>query len=623
MSEDNEHEENAPKKKISLGKILGRLVKLSLILGVFLFIGLTILANIGGNSPVLHEAIEEVLSQKTGYKAKIHTFNRMSFFPDINIDIEHVEFRKMISTTQETGEMLTEAYGEPVMLVEKANIALGFFDMVLGNSKLKVIDIRNLQSAPGALMAKSLHLESIVLEEIGDHGGALNIKGAIDDKPLTLSMGFDVSGRPGNRKYDVSGERHLRANIDGVSVEARLNDYALSGGVQLSDLKVVTGGVNTLNGQVDIKYNPEQHIEVSGELVLYPSKSIINPDLKITPAPDMLSVKGKISSDVFNINDVKAGSPVSKAVNKISALMNGGSSKGISLEGLDVDVKLKVKAFHAGDLKLGALNVPLRIKDKVLKIEPLSGKISKGELAGAIIFDASSRVATLSQKMTIKALDYGDLQRQFMKDAEISGQADIALNINAKADTIDGLFEDAKGDFTFVTGEGKMKSNILNLWGGGLLNTMLPKLGENKDLNLNCAVIDLNIENKTLKTNALFVDTHKITMVGEGQYKMDTDRLDMKLSPKTKDVALLDVATAVHVKGPLSDVSVTPSALDIGKKVGGLLLGAVNPAFYAVTLVDLGLNEDHPCKQYLIEKEELVPPAEDTTPEVKEESTNQ
>jgi hypothetical protein len=562
---------------------------------------------------VLHSAIEEVLSQKTGYSARINTFNRMSFFPNINIDIENVEFRKVMSATQETGEIVSAEFGDALMTIEKANVTVGFFDMMAGGGQLKQLEIQNLRAAAGTLLNKPLTIEKAALEEADNDKGALNITGTFDGKALNASMGFNVSGRPGNRKYDVGGERLLRVSVDGLSFDGVLHDHALSSGVEIRDAVMMLGKTKVLDGRIDFKNDPNKHMEIAGDITLYPAKSKISPDLKIDMGADEVSVTGKISSERLNLDDVSANSPTLEALNKMSALFSDGKSKDIGFENLNIDVNIDVKALNSGKIKLGSINAPLVIKDNILNIEPITGKISNGKLNGRIVLDASEETATLSQKLTVKKLNYGDLQRQFMENAEINGEADLAMNMKSKARTFDGLIKNAKGDFTFITGEGKMKSNILNLWGGGLLNTMLPKFGENKELNLNCAVIDLNLEDQTLKTNALFVDTHKITMVGEGQYKIDTDRVDMKLIPKTKDVALLDVATAVHVKGPLSDVSVTPSALDITKKVGGLLLGAVNPAFYAVTLIDLGLNENHPCKQYLIEKEELAAPEEKKT----------
>ena len=124
-----------------------------------------------------------------------------------------------------------------------------------------------------------------------------------------------------------------------------------------------------------------------------------------------------------------------------------------------------------------------------------------------------------------------------------------------------------------------MQTGMLDIWGGGLLNALLPSFSANDKLNVNCAVMDFAIDGNVAKSNALFLDTRRITVNGEGQYNIKADNLDMKISPKTKDVSIGDIGAGVNLRGPLANPSYSVSALDISKKIGGLLLGAVNPAF--------------------------------------------
>jgi hypothetical protein len=95
--------------------------------------------------------------------------------------------------------------------------------------------------------------------------------------------------------------------------------------------------------------------------------------------------------------------------------------------------------------------------------------------------------------------------------------------------------------------------------------------------------------------------------MGEGRYDIAKDNLDVQMTPKPKDIAVGDISSSVIVSGPLSDLKADISAFGLGKKIGGLMLGAVNPLFLAVTLADYGLNDNHPCKAFVIEKEELAP----------------
>jgi hypothetical protein len=116
---------------------------------------------------------------------------------------------------------------------------------------------------------------------------------------------------------------------------------------------------------------------------------------------------------------------------------------------------------------------------------------------------------------------------------------------------------------------------------------------------MNCAVADFEFESGTAGANAFFIDTDLVTVIGEGEYDYPANALDMTLEPKSKGVEILDVAVPVKISGQLGSPEISPSTMGIIKKLGGLSLGLVNPAFLAYSLTDLGLAEDHPCRPYI------------------------
>ena len=131
------------------------------------------------------------------------------------------------------------------------------------------------------------------------------------------------------------------------------------------------------------------------------------------------------------------------------------------------------------------------------------------------------------------------------------------------------------------------------------MNSMLPDLDKSSKSHLNCGIADFTIENGTAKTNALFIDTERVTLSGEGTYSIPKDYLDLQFKPKPKSIAIIDVATPVNVKGAMNSPEISASVFGLGKKLGGLALGLINPAFLAYSLTDLGLNDNHPCAEFL------------------------
>ncbi|MCB1651986.1 MAG: AsmA family protein [Alphaproteobacteria bacterium] len=609
--EDKETQKLSKKTKFSPMKIISRLIKLTLVLGVFVFIMLTVLTRIGGSSPILREAVEDILTEKTGYSATIGKLNYMKFYPDIALDMEQIELRRMSGTPE-----MIEIADAPSISVEKAKIALGFFDVLMGRSRFRQFEIESLAAAPQAITPKALYITKAFIDD-QDGPAALKIEGRLGDKEISGQTSLDVKGKPGAQSYGVGDERTASLHID--TLDVRTNMKNTLSGLELNNLEIKNADKPVLNGDIKIKKKTKGW-NVKGTLSLEPGKSSISPDINIVPGPE-LSVTGRLNSAVLNVEDIDASSPLQKAIDKLLSVWEDKeqSGKAVNLSGLKLDLEATLEKTIAQGFEIGRISAPLKIEGDQFSAAPLSGNISGGKLSGRVDLDAREKTAKLKIHAQIKGLDYGALQKRYAEQAQIEGHADMLFELTSTANDAARLADNLKGTIGFISGEGHMRSNILNIWGQGLLNNLLPSFGTEDDLKLNCAVMDLELEDRNLTTKALLVDTQRVTVSGDGQYKIDQDRLDLKLTPKSKDVSIGDLSTAVHLSGPLKDLSVTPSALDIGKKIGGLLLGAVNPAFYAITFVGLNLDDQHPCKAFVIEKENLPPPEDKAQEETKDE----
>lgn len=116
---------------------------------------------------------------------------------------------------------------------------------------------------------------------------------------------------------------------------------------------------------------------------------------------------------------------------------------------------------------------------------------------------------------------------------------------------------------------------------------------------LNCMIADFKITDAIAKPDPLFLDTKRVTVIGEGEINFLENKIDLKLEPKAKNPAFLDVATAVNVKGEIFNPKIGADTFSLFEKLGGLALGIVNPAFLAFTMTDLGITEDHPCHKFI------------------------
>ncbi len=590
MSEDQPQEEM--KKPLWL-RALKRSIKISIILAVIVFGLLTVLSRIGGNSETFKLAVQDFLTDSTPYTAYIHTLNNMTIFPSISVYVEGVELREGDAGT-----------GEAVIRIEAAKISLPFFDVLFRPGHFKNFEIQNLKAMPGTILEQALALDSV---SVGSEDGQayLNIEGRIDENPLSAKIGLETKGKPGKYIYAVGRTRPLDITLSALRLEGMLTN-ALTGGYKLENAALSIGEEKALRGNFYIDRDSAGQFHLKGQARLEPDKSQLDPNLKLDFSGEQDVISGDIKSDMLLLSDFDDKSPFMRTLDKVDAIFGSGEDA-LDLSNFSVDLQFEAGQIKSGALDVGSLSAPVSIKDSALHIGPLEGKIINGDLSGDIHLDASTQPPSLKNKIIIKNFDYAALQKRLGGEAEIEGAAHIMVDLKSQGKTLNTLVDALSGKVNFVGGAGRMRSGLLNIWGGGLLNAILPSFEETNDLKVNCVVANLDIENLKGHSDAIFVDTELVTLHGKGTYDFKADNLEMVLEPKPKDVAIGDLSSAVNISGPLSDLTVTPNVFDLGKKVGGLLLGAVNPAFYALTLADLGLNDDHPCKAFVIEKEVLPP----------------
>ena len=585
--------EQTAQKKPLWRRILGRFIKISLVLLVLGFILLTALSRLGGNSEVLKSGVEDYITDATPYTARIGTLNNMQFFPSIVIDASNVDLRQGDDGT-----------GESAITIENAKLGFGFFDVMFRPGRVQMLNVTNLRAGADTIMAKPLTIETLDIKGNTENDPHVSVKGTIGDKPLSGKIGLDTVNET---TYKLGNARDFDVSIGKLKVTGALKNPVI-GGVKLENLNISIGEQPALRGNFDLDTKKRQ-IEIKGQARIAPGKSQIDPRLNIKWAQSPIQITGDIKSGLFVYEDVSGNAPLLKVLDEIGEIFGDEkTSDRVIPDDLNMDISLNIDQLNINGVNMGAVNAPLKMADGNLDIGTLSGTIRGGKLSGDIKFSPDGNVTKFENNVMIKGFDYGALQREFVKDAKINGTADIRIALSSKANNINALVDQLSGKIEFVSGNAEMETGLLEIWGGGLLNALLPDIGQEADMKVNCVVVNMDVKNLKGQSDAVFVDTGRITVRGKGTFDFQSQMLDMVVEPKAKDIALGDLSSAVNVSGPINDLTVSPNLFSLGKKVGGLLLGAVNPAFYALSLANLGLGDNHPCKQFVIEKEVLPPP---------------
>lgn len=552
----------------------GLIFRIVLFLSIFLFIIFSVMTMLGGQSDALKKGAEDFLQATFGGPAQIKNFKGLTFFPNMGFDAEGVIVQK-------------NAEDETVALtIEKAHVSIGFFDAMFQTGKLKALNIQNLNAVQGAVFAKRLYIDQLAIVSSKENAYRLTGKGEVGDKSFGVDIPMELSGSA----YKFPKERELKAHLGDISMQGVWKDGFSN---QLNSFVIKNADGHKL--EANLVFSGFFGMNVSGELLLQ-DQLVVKPEIFIKDKGEGISsIQGKILIPEITSNDLELIGQSIDIIDNISAMFSSGKYDPDRIEFKDdVDVSIRMPSILSDQKKIGDIVIKIHMKDGRLSLEP-EGSFGGGSINGDVRLNAEPDIASLSVDLQLKDAYLSELMTLEKK----SGAFNFVLKLNGQGKGQDALKSNLSGDLNIVASEGEFDASLINLWGGGLVNALIPSFDAKDKFKLNCAIIHADIEKGLATLNPFFVDTARVTLNGTGTYNIVENSLDVKLKPEPKDVSLGDISAGVVLSGPIESPNANVSKLDLGKKIGGLLLGAVNPAFYVATFADLGLKDDHPCHSYL------------------------
>lgn len=570
-------------------KWIFRIIKISFFIAIFLFVIFTVLSRLGGNTDVLKGSIEQYLSEISGYKATVGKLNTMQFFPDIIVDIENTEFQN--------------ADAQIVMIVEKAKIAISFFDVTFATGRWRALAIENFYVAPDIWMPAPVLFKTIGLEDKADGQGRLIFNGRMGVSDFSGFAAMDVSGPPVRRLYQFGPSWNF---------EVLLADMALRGTVQKNpgaDLKVeplslIKNKQPILSGWIDIERMGLEGFGLGGRLEIQPQGSVLMPDVKVNLQP--FTVSGALGAEKLVYEDFISAAPLAVTSAALASVFANGAERSGWHFPSGLDLQTQSNHFEAAGVNWGSVSGTLTSQDQALQIRAFSGKILGGDLSGDFEISNKAEHSKLSVEMKISGLPYLKTESK-----NVGTQGAARLTLASESKNAGDLEKNMTGTLVLVGGEGAVPAAALEAFGAGFLKSFLPGAGPEAVMNLNCTVMGFDIADQKMQAKSIFVDAKEFSITGQGLYNLSTQKADFMLEPKAKSGGFGFVDTAVNVTGALNTLVAKPSKFGSGS--GGLAKGAKNPDFVAPALQGIDLAADHPCKQFVIESEVLAPPVFEKT----------
>ena len=459
-----------------------------------------------------------------------------------------------------------------------------------GEMKLPALTIKELRIVKGLMTYKdgktgktyAVGLESLNAAIPGlESPMKLQVKGDYNKEPFEVdgSLGslaaFTKPGTPWPLNVTakiVNAVLTIEGSIKDVKTQRGMDLKLGLKGKELADFGKLTGNPLPVKGPYDI----------SGRITDVAPKAYKVSDLKVSLGESDLSgsieanlagsrpiISAVLSSKKMDLRPLMGeggeatkptGKPTKEAPKAASKRERIFPNDPLPLEGLkqvDAAVKYRANQVLLPKLVMNDLSVDLTLKDGHLVIRPLKAVVGGGALDGFVDLDSEGKVAALTTLIKIDKLDLGKMLKDLQINETVEGNLDVEMDLKGRGASVAGIMGELSGKTVMVMGKGKISNKYLELLSGDLSSNIFklvnPAQKETEQTTVNCFVSGFSIKNGRAETTALVFDTERMSVVGDGEIDLKTEKLNIGLKPSPKESA--GTGTAGKIQQSLTDLA--------------------------------------------------------------------
>ncbi|MDB5470590.1 MAG: AsmA family protein [Caulobacter sp.] len=269
------------------------------------------------------------------------------------------------------------------------------------------------------------------------------------------------------------------------------------------------------------------------------------------------------------------------------------------IRAMNADVKFRADAVNAPGLPLRKFSLDLDLQDGVLKLNPISFSLDRGNIKGRVVLNATKATphTDLDLRMTGGRIEDW-VSRRVQGLPVVEGALAARLKLSGSGNSVHRAASNANGSFTLVAPRGEVRQAFAELLGVNASAGLIKLLSEDPQKTpLRCAVADFQVRNGVAHSNRILVDTGVVLVEGSGSINLETERMNLRFEGDSKKPRLLHLFMPITVSGPLTKPGI---GVEAGPAVaqGGLALalGSILSPFAAILpFVDPGLANDANC----------------------------
>ncbi len=406
-----------------------------------------------------------------------------------------------------------------------------------------------------------------------------------DVKAEKTALGFNAQGKINNLNFKITKEEN---SFHGSLGKAEFSGIADDG---FSDLKQVKLTIKNKTIKMDILLEPDNKIIT----LLSPNKKPITVNIRTKDNEDHVDVSGQELSleTVKYLKTIADGAfNIYKKISVTHKTQDGDKKNGV--------YTFKINDFHKSGIQLGSINAKIKDKGEQLFIDISQSKIAGGTITNNIILP---RVKSSKKDIifTFNDFNYTTLLKAFgakLPDAvKETGTASLNVKMNISGEKLNEWLKSAKGTVSLNGGTATLDGRLIDLWGAGVFNFLIPSFDSKKETVIECFKLDIDVKDGLVRIDPLILNTKRVLIYGKGTYDLLEEQIDLVLKPSNKNIAIGSLKTDIKISGSISNPTVRPEMIGALKKISGIALGTVIPGFFIFSLADMGISKENPCQK--------------------------
>lgn len=262
---------------------------------------------------------------------------------------------------------------------------------------------------------------------------------------------------------------------------------------------------------------------------------------------------------------------------------------------MDLDLKFKGERIVRDEsLPIENLDVHARMENAQLTLSPLRFGVAQGKIDSTVVLDGRDAPLKAQLRGSVDGLRLSALFPKVELMEKSFGRLDGAMAVNGTGNSIAKMLGTSNGEARVYIRDGRFSKQMLDLAALNVGSVVVAKLfGENKEVQLRCAVADFGIKDGIAQTRSVKLNTEEAVVEAMGTIDLGREYMDLYIKPESLKWKFFSLRTPLYVKGNFADPKVGLEAGPLLLRAGAAVAAAVvAPAALALVPVTVPAAED-------------------------------